>query len=839
MRLLRFPSRWRRVALAGIAGLIALLNGPVWSAAQRPLRIGFENNPPVQIRSGSGFSGLSVETVSEAAKRAGIQLQWVETGTSSEEALRKGLVDLWPLMADLPDRRKYVHFARPWIHTVNELLTREGVAYPDREFKGRIAVFDMPLHIRLVRERFPEAQLAPLPVISDILKQVCTGEAAGGFLEARAALIELREKPKECASVELRVHTIPDLVTQAGVASTFESAGAADQIQRQIENMYRDGSLALLIAKYSYFGLDDTWASYERIREQERWRWLTWAGVGILFVAGITLWMASSLRQRKRAEVALRESEGRFRNLANTAPVMIVASGADGHATFFNKTWLDFTGRTMEQELGYGWIESVHPEDRAHAFAKYSTSIVEREHCNIEYRLRRADGEHRYMICTGVPRFEPAGVFAGYIASCVDLTDIKSAQQEASARQSLESLGVLAGGIAHDFNNLLGGILAMSELAQVKLAECASPEEELRQISTTAIRGSEIVRQLMIFAGNESGTLEPVDVSSLVTEMIGLMRVSISKRAILTTRLDNSFPTVRANPAQIRQVVMNLVINASEAIGNHDGEIRVVTERVTLGSDSEVWKAKNLKEGDYLQLEVSDTGCGMTPETQRRAFDPFFTTKFSGRGMGLAVVHQIVHQLGGAIHVVSSVAQGTRVLVLLPWASETIRPNGDDTAAEPVCPVHAQIGSTVLVVEDEPVLLAAISKMLLRKGFSVMQATNGTVALELMQDDKNHIDSMLLDLTLPGIPSRDLFERAGRLRPDLVVILTSAYSQESVGVSFAGLSVPHFIRKPFRIEDLVDLLQRTRPAPSDPAHAGPNQRHHSVLLSNMRADRKS
>ena len=327
-----------------------------------------------------------------------------------------------------------------------------------------------------------------------------------------------------------------------------------------------------------------------------------------MFVAGMMLWMASSLRQRKRAEVAIRESEGRFRNLANTAPVMIVASGADGHATFFNKTWLDFTGRTMEQELGYGWIESVHPEDRAHAFAKYSSSIVEREHCYIEYRLRRADGENRHMICTGVPHFEPAGVFAGYIASCVDLTDIKSAQQEASARQSLESLGVLAGGIAHDFNNLLGGMLAMSELAQEKLAECASPEEELRQISTTAIRGSEIVRQLMIFAGNENGTLEPVDVSSLVTEMIDLLRVSISKRAILTTRLDNNFPAVRGNPAQIRQVVMNLVINASEAIGNRDGEIRVITEHVTVGSGSEVWKAKNLKEGDYLQLEVSDTG---------------------------------------------------------------------------------------------------------------------------------------------------------------------------------------------------------------------------------------
>ena len=218
----------------------------------------------------------------------------------------------------------------------------------------------------------------------------------------------------------------------------------------------------------------------------------------------------------------------------------------------------------------------------------------------------------------------------------------------------------------------------------------------------------------------------------------------------------------------------------------------------------------------------------MTPETQRRAFDPFFTTKFVGRGMGLAVVHQIVHQLGGAIHVVSSVAQGTSVFVLLPWTREATRPNGDATVVEPAREVQAQIGSTVLVVEDEPVLVSAISTMLRRKGFSVMQATNGTAALELMRDDKNHFDTMLLDVTLPGVSSREVFEQAERLRPELVVILTSAYSQESVEVSFEGLRVPHFIRKPFPIEDLVTLLQQTRSTRSSPTYAGPNQRRHSV-----------
>lgn len=252
---------------------------------QRTLRIGFENNPPVQIRTDRGFSGLGMETVNEAAKRAGIQLHWVETGTSSEEAFQKGLVDLWPLMVDLPDRRKYVHFARPWMQTSNVLVLRAGTPNPEPDFRGRIAVFKMPLHIRLLRGRFPEAQRVETPEIHEILRQVCTGAATAGFLEARVAQTELREKPTECSSAVLRVQLIPDLRFQAGLASTFEAASAADQIQRRIEGMFRDGTLAVLIAKYSYFGLDDAWASYQRIAAEERWKWFTWAGLGLMLVS--------------------------------------------------------------------------------------------------------------------------------------------------------------------------------------------------------------------------------------------------------------------------------------------------------------------------------------------------------------------------------------------------------------------------------------------------------------------------------------------------------------------------------------------------------------------------
>jgi PAS domain S-box-containing protein len=816
MDVLSTSRRWGRaipvIAVTAILGIAALwyFTARQPSMPQRALRIGFENNPPVQIRTENGFSGLAVEAVNEASKRAGIKLEWVETGTSSDEAFRKGLVDLWPLMVDLPDRRKRVYFPKAWMHSRDVLMVPDGSPDADGRFKGSIAVLKMPLHVRLAQETFPEAHVVQLPNVEEIMSQICKKGADAGFLEERMAWTLLRDKSRECPSMVFRVQTIPGLVFNAGLASTFESAGAADRIQSEIDNMFRNGMLAGLIAKYSYFGLDDTWASYDQMEAAKKLRWFSWAIVALVFTLGLVLWQASSLRQRKRAEVALRESEQRFRNLANTAPVMIAVSGPDGRATFFNKVWLDFTGRTMEQELDSGWIEALHPEDRERVLIEYSASLQRGTNCNLEYRLRRADGEYRNILCTGVPRYkgnQGNRCFDGFIASCVDLTDIKRSEEEARARHNLESLGVLAGGIAHDFNNLLGGALAYVELAEAQVADGASPLEELQQIRAVAIHGSEVVRQLMIFAGKEGASPEHLDVSSVVRRMLDLIKVSISKHAVLRTTLGENLPAVTGNAAQILQVVINLITNASEAIGENEGVIHVITERAT---SSNVLRVEDLRKGPYVRIEVADTGSGIAPENLHRLFDPFFTTKFAGRGMGLAVVQGIVQRHGGTIHVVSSPGQGTRVEILLPCTGGMVPV--DDSIAAASLESRESTPTTkrnILVVEDELPLLSAVSKMLERSGFCVNQARDGSSALELLQAPRNQIDALLLDVTLPGLSSREILLAAQRLRPDLQVILTSAYSQESIAATFSGLRFAHFIRKPFAFVDLVSLLRST------------------------------
>jgi CheY-like chemotaxis protein len=250
---------------------------------------------------------------------------------------------------------------------------------------------------------------------------------------------------------------------------------------------------------------------------------------------------------------------------------------------------------------------------------------------------------------------------------------------------------------------------------------------------------------------------------------------------------------------------MNLIINASEAIGQTDGVIRVSTSRIPVGPAFEN-SAPPLPPGDYLRLQISDTGSGMTEETKARVFDPFFTTKFTGRGMGLAVVQGLVRDHGGGILLASAPGQGTQFEIFLPCLNRATQAGPHHRARAPRG-VLRPASATVLIVEDELILRDSLSRTLRMRGHAVLEAGDGTAAIDLIRAHPGRLDAMLLDVTLPGISSREVFEEARHRRPDLKIILTSAYSREATGISFAGLRIEHFIRKPFPLEDLLDLLK--------------------------------
>src|SRR3954469_16412742 len=287
--------------------------------------------------------------------------------------------------------------------------------------------------------------------------------------------------------------------------------------------------------------------------------------------------------------------------MADAAPLMIWRTDVNKSCTFASKGWLDFTGRTLTQVLGSGWTADIHPEDLDDAYGTYSSAFDAHRGFEMEYRLRRADGEYRWIFDKGVPRFLPDGSFAGYIGSSIDITDLKHTHERLLAAQKLESLGLMAAGIAHDFGNMLGTIFGEVDLALSEMKPDAPGRDNVQRISALAEYGSEIVTLLRDSAacGIDSNGIEKLDLSVLVEETLRLVKISISKRVVLQTNLRKALSEVRGNSTQLRQVIINLVMNAAEALGDQQGFITVTTQKAHLGSRTPLAKVANLPLGEY------------------------------------------------------------------------------------------------------------------------------------------------------------------------------------------------------------------------------------------------
>jgi PAS domain S-box-containing protein len=388
--------------------------------------------------------------------------------------------------------------------------------------------------------------------------------------------------------------------------------------------------------------------------------------------------LVHELTERIRAERALRESEERFRSMADSAPVVIWTSGPEegcgpyANLTFVNAFGLRQCGWTLEELRGDRWKELIHPEDleRLHPDL-YPLIVARREFC-VQYRARRADGEYRWILDTAMPRFLADGSFAGYIGIGVDITDMRQQQKQMMAAQKLESLGILVSGIAHHFNNLMGAVIGEADLALSELPFDSPAHGNVERISAVAMKAAEIVQRLTAYASAaRAGEVLPISLSSVVEEILHLIRATHSKNIKYAIALSNELPPIRANIAQIRQVVMNLLTNACESLPNGEGSICVSTSYVRLCQGLTAKEPLEVPDGSYVQLCVTDTGCGIPAQAMTKLFDPFYTTKFLGRGLGLAAVQGIVRNLGGSVYLQRSApGEGSTFVVLLPCINE-------------------------------------------------------------------------------------------------------------------------------------------------------------------------
>ncbi|MBV9742225.1 MAG: response regulator, partial [Acidobacteriia bacterium] len=370
--------------------------------------------------------------------------------------------------------------------------------------------------------------------------------------------------------------------------------------------------------------------------------------------------------------------------------------------------------------------------------------------------------------------------------------------------QRLESLGVLAGGIAHDFNNLLASIMGYASLASMDLEEGSAPRRALDQVLTAAQSAADLTQQMLAYSGRGSFILEPLNLTHVIESVVRLLESTITKKAELRLQLSPCLPAIQADASQIRQVVMNLITNGAESLEDKPGVVKVTTgvEWVEDGRLTAADRAEHLPAGEYVFVQVSDTGCGMDANTLTRIFDPFFTTKFTGRGLGLAAVLGIVRGHQGSIQVDSSPGHGTTFRVLFPAIRAAVTapaenlPDLDSWHAEGV----------VLVVEDQPAVRDLARTILQRAGVTVLTANDGKEAVAVFTRHAHEIHAILLDLNMPGMDGLEVLAQITSLLPEVRVVLSSGYNEQDVNSRFQGCKPAAFLRKPYHPWELIDRL---------------------------------
>ena len=519
---------------------------------------------------------------------------------------------------------------------------------------------------------------------------------------------------------------------------------------------------------------------------------------------------ALNLENQVRAQVQeLHETQGKLEGFIRHAPAAIAFKGLDGRFLLINPRMEALLGRPSADILDRTCLDLFPPEVGARMCEQDRKVLDDGVEIQEEEQWPDQAGTLRHYLCHKFPLADATGRCWGVGFIATDITERKQADLALLQRQKLESLGVLSGGIAHDFKNLLGAMQGHVELAMTGTSlEAARPHHET--LLRLMAKGADLLRQMLAYAGQGRSNVRIIDLNRQVEEMTRLLGTTVSKKASIRMQLDPRPLPLAADPSQIQQVIMNLVINASEALDDRSGIITIRTGRaeVSRADIDGTYEGQRLEPGPHVTLEVSDNGVGMSPEVQKRIFDPFFTTKFAGRGLGLAAIHGIVRGHRGGIKVCSKPGQGTTFKLLFPAATSPVP--AEPSILLPPPPAAAAGGrlGTILVADDEDEIRAVAVATLKRAGFRTLQAGDGREVLDLFLRDPGGIRLIFLDLTMPRLDGEEACRELRRRGATVPVILSSGFSQVEIAPRFVGLGPVEFLQKPFALGTLVETVRR-------------------------------
>jgi signal transduction histidine kinase/CheY-like chemotaxis protein/ABC-type amino acid transport substrate-binding protein len=852
----------RMLALAATALCLCL---PLGAAPRRVVKVGvFPHAPAISTGEAGDPRGFYVDMLRETAARENWELRFV-AGTWQEglDRLRSGEVDLVTSVARTPERDAFLDYGKESSLTVWSLL----YAHPG---SGILTVLDVRNHrVALMRgdlngEHFRElcgrfnipADYQEVGSFEDVLRAVESGQADAGVV---TNVFGYSQEPR------FRVERTPV------VFSSFEiyfgaAKGRNGDLLAALDTYLSEGKRD---PDSGYHRAINRW-----LAPQSKMGLPTWAvrtGLGTLAALALSILVALAFRRRvthATTEIRVLNSELQ-RELAQRKvmedQILTVAEGLGAstgtsflndlvrHLAMASDADIAFVGEKVSIE-GTDWIRTlaVFQDGQSSANQEWalagsvSERVLKEGLCVFPSGVQKAfpedpglrdtnlqsyvgtalkDSGGRVLGLIGVTNRHPLSnpslaasllrIFSARASAELERQSGELARTELERQmqhaQKLESLGVLAGGIAHDFNNLLTAMLGHMNVAQMKLAPESPAIPHLESLERIIHRAADLTRQMLAYSGKGRFVVRAYDLNHVVQEVTHLLEVSIPKKIALRFDLARELPTVEADAAQIQQVIMNLVTNAADAIGDREGTIRLSTSSLQLDRSylDQVFQGQNLATGAYVTLEVSDTGSGMNPEVMSRIFEPFFTTKVAGRGLGLSATMGILKGHRAGMRIYSEPGRGTTFKLLFP-TSEAKR---EEEAVETATPALAR-RATVLLVDDEEMIREAAAAVLESLGLTVVTAADGLEAVEVVRRPDVKVDLVLMDLTMPRMDGREAFHAIRRIHPQMPVILSSGYNEQESVQAFMGRGLAAFLQKPYTLRSLertvLEVLAKAR-----------------------------
>jgi PAS domain S-box-containing protein len=522
------------------------------------------------------------------------------------------------------------------------------------------------------------------------------------------------------------------------------------------------------------------------------------------------------ITERKKAEDALRSSEQKLKTILEISNSGILITLSDGTITFSNFRMSELFGYSAEEIVTINYSELVHPDQRTIGSARLLDLSAQKQIQITTDRLyQRKDGTTFWGYVSGRIMFGVEGTLSSILLTITDISAIKNSEHERRLleeqfhhAQKLESLGVLAGGIAHDFNNILTVILGHCYMGRENLYSGLDYKAVFQQIEDATNRAADLCRQMLTYAGKSPLVQTRINLWLLVDQVVKMLQAAIKKNVTIEIGRKRVVKEINGDSGQLQQIIMNLIINAAEAIGDNQGTIRVALTRAVVEADTTEKDTfgTDILPGGYVCLEVSDTGCGMDEESRKRIFEPFYTTKFTGRGLGMSAIRGIVKAHDGILHLTSTPGVGTSFKVCFPVPEIS----DDATPVSAVSTPSGKVGGTVLLVDDEQIIRDMAEMLLEALGFSAVTASNGSEAVKMYRERDSEIDVVLLDLIMPVMGGVEAYHNLRTINPVLPIIICSGYGVESLSGAIDNDDHAGFVHKPYKPDELRDVIMRMK-----------------------------